>query len=76
MILFMHVHPLIDRIRKDLCQIQLAYAIGVAEPVSVLVDTFDTGKYSDEEILSVVKNKDFSHKEISLLYQEIVINEE
>ena len=33
-------------------------------------------KYSDEEILSVVKNKDFSHTDISLLYQEIVINEE
>jgi hypothetical protein len=33
-------------------------------------------KYSDEEILSVVKNKDFSHSDISLLYQEIVISGE
>src|SRR5699024_1514113 len=30
------------------CQIELAYAIGVAKPVSVLVDTFGTGKVSDE----------------------------
>jgi S-adenosylmethionine synthetase len=32
------------------CEIQIAYAIGVAEPVSVWVDTFGTGKASDEEI--------------------------
>lgn len=32
------------------CEVQLAYAIGVAEPVSVLVDTFGTGTISDEEI--------------------------
>ena len=32
------------------CEIQLAYAIGVAKPVSVLIDTFGTGKYSDEQI--------------------------
>ena len=31
------------------CEVQLAYAIGVAEPVSVLVDTFGTGTVSDEE---------------------------
>ncbi len=34
----------------DKCEIQLSYAIGVAEPVSVLVDTFGTGKVSDYEI--------------------------
>ena len=34
----------------DCCEIQLAYAIGVAEPVSVKVDTFGTGKISDEDI--------------------------
>ncbi len=34
----------------DRCGIQVAYAIGVADPVSVLVDTFGTGKLSDEEI--------------------------
>ena len=36
------------------CEIELAYAIGVAKPVSVLVDTFGTGKYSDEKISEVV----------------------
>ncbi len=39
----------------DKCEIQLAYAIGVAKPVSVMVDTFGTGKYSDEEIVNAVK---------------------
>ncbi len=34
----------------DRCEVQLAYAIGVAEPVSVLVETFGTGKVSDEKI--------------------------
>lgn len=37
------------------CEIQLAYAIGVAEPVSVLVDTFGTGTISDEEIAEKAK---------------------
>lgn len=37
------------------CEVQLAYAIGVAHPVSVMVDTFGTGKYPDETILSAVK---------------------
>ena len=32
------------------CMVQLAYAIGVAEPVSVLIDTFDTGVIDDEKI--------------------------
>ncbi|MEE0877745.1 MAG: DUF5718 family protein, partial [Treponemataceae bacterium] len=39
-----------------------------------VVVLYPTEKYSDEEILSVVKNKDFSHSDISLLYQEIVID--
>ena len=34
----------------DRCEIQLAYAIGVAETVSIFVDTFGTGRISDEEI--------------------------
>lgn len=43
----------------DKCEIQLAYAIGVAKPVSVLVDTFGTGKISDEKIAELVdKNFD------------------
>ena len=36
------------------CEIQVAYAIGVARPVSILVDTFGTGKYSDEKIAEAV----------------------
>ena len=36
------------------CEIQLAYAIGVANPVSVMVDTFGTGKYTDEKISMAV----------------------
>ncbi len=36
------------------CEIQLAYAIGVSTPVSVLIDTFGTGKISDEEISKLV----------------------
>jgi S-adenosylmethionine synthetase len=38
----------------DKCEIQLAYAIGVAKPVSVMVDTFGTGKYSEDEITEAV----------------------
>ena len=37
------------------CQIQLAYAIGVAKPVSVLVNTFGTGKLSDERLATIVQ---------------------
>ena len=37
------------------CEIQLAYAIGVAKPVSVMVETFGTGKVSDEKIAEAVK---------------------
>ena len=37
------------------CQIELAYAIGVAEPVSVLVETFGTGKVSDEQLAQLVR---------------------
>ena len=36
------------------CQIQLAYAIGVAEPVSVLVDTFGTGVLPDDKLAEIV----------------------
>jgi len=39
----------------DKCEIQLAYAIGVAKPVSILVDTFGTGKLADEEIAELVE---------------------
>ena len=38
----------------DKCEIQLAYAIGVAKPVSVMVDTFGTGKVSDSDIAKAI----------------------
>ena len=43
----------------DKCEIQLAYAIGVAHPVSVLVETFGTGKISEDKIAELVR-KNFS----------------
>jgi len=39
----------------DRCEVQLAYAIGVAQPVSVLVDTFGTGKVSEERLEQLVR---------------------
>ncbi len=43
------------------CEIELAYAIGVAEPISIFVDTFGTGKLSDDEISAIVsENFDLS----------------
>ncbi|KKR20145.1 MAG: Methionine adenosyltransferase [Parcubacteria group bacterium GW2011_GWE2_39_37] len=49
----------------DRCQIQVAYAIGVAKPVGLYVDTFGTGKISEEKILELInKHFDFSPKEI------------
>ncbi len=39
----------------DRCEVQLAYAIGVAEPVSVLVDTFGTGKIDEEKLEDLVR---------------------
>ena len=39
----------------DKCEIQLSYAIGVAEPTSVMVDTFGTGKLSDTKLVEIVR---------------------
>ena len=39
----------------DLCQIQVAYAIGVAEPVSIFVDTFGTGKVNDDVLEKIIR---------------------
>ena len=50
----------------DRCQIQLAYAIGVAEPVSILVDTFGTGKADDEAIAKAVR-KVFDFRPASII---------
>ena len=38
----------------DKCEVQLAYAIGVAKPVSVMVDTFGTGKLSDDKLSEII----------------------
>lgn len=38
------------------CELQLSYAIGVAKPLSIYVDTFGTGKFSDEELIKIVKD--------------------
>ena len=50
----------------DRCQIQLAYAIGVAEPVSVLVDTFGTGKLDDGKLAEIV-NKVFDFRPAAII---------
>ncbi len=39
----------------DRCEIQISYAIGVAEPISIYVDTFDTGKISNHEIIKLIR---------------------
>ena len=48
------------------CEVQLAYAIGVARPVSVMVDTFGTGKFSDEKISEIV-NKVFDLRPAAII---------
>ena len=40
----------------DKCEIQLSYAIGVAQPTSVMVDTFGTGKLSDDELVTIIRS--------------------
>ena len=50
----------------DKCEIQLAYAIGVAKPVSIMVDTFGTGKLADEEIADIV-NKHFDLRPAAII---------
>ncbi len=39
----------------DKCEIQLSYAIGVAQPTSIMVDTFGTGKLSEEKLVEIVR---------------------
>lgn len=50
----------------DKCEVGLAYAIGVARPVSIYVDTFGTGKKSDEEIQQLV-NKHFDLRPAAII---------
>ncbi len=52
----------------DECGVQIAYAIGVAQPVSVFVDTFGTGKLPDMEILELVK-KNFDMRPKAIIDQ-------
>ena len=39
----------------DKCEIQLSYAIGVAHPTSIMVDTFETGKVSDQKLVEIIR---------------------
>lgn len=41
----------------DRCEIQLSYAIGVAEPTSIMIDTFGTGKLPSDKLVEIVKNE-------------------
>lgn len=50
----------------DKCEIQLAYAIGVAKPVSVMIDTFGTGKVSNEKLAEMV-NKVFDLRPAAII---------
>ena len=52
----------------DKCEIELAYAIGVAEPVSIMVDTFGTGKISDNKISELV-SKNFDLRPAAIINQ-------
>ncbi|MAF99128.1 MAG: methionine adenosyltransferase [Nanoarchaeota archaeon] len=55
----------------DKCELQVAYAIGVADPVSILVDTFGTGKVDDSKIIDVVK-KCFDFRPKAIIEQLIL----
>ena len=50
------------------CEVELGYAIGVAEPVSVMVDTFGTGKISDDDIAELIK-KNFDLRPAAIIKQ-------
>jgi len=50
------------------CEVQVAYAIGVAEPVSLMINTFETGKIPDEDIENIVR-KNFDIRPASIISQ-------
>lgn len=52
----------------DRCEIQVAYAIGVANPVSIMVNTFDTGKIPEEDIENIVR-KNFDMRPSAIISQ-------
>ncbi len=57
---------------SDVCQIQIAYAIGVSKPVSVKINTFGTGKLSDEKIAEIVL-KEFDLRPMAII-QKLNLN--
>lgn len=50
------------------CEIELAYAIGVAQPVSIMVDTFGTGSISDDDIMCLIE-KNFDLRPVAIIKQ-------
>ena len=50
----------------DRCEVQLAYAIGVAEPVSLYVNTFGTGKIPDDDVMRIV-NEEFDTRPAAII---------
>ena len=52
----------------DLCEVQLAYAIGMAEPVSISVETYGTGKFSYNQIIEII-NKVFDLRPAAIIEQ-------
>ena len=52
----------------DQCEIQISYAIGVAKPISVLVNTYETGKLPDSKILEII-NKHFDMRPKAIIDQ-------
>jgi S-adenosylmethionine synthetase len=50
----------------DRCEVQLAYAIGVAEPVSIMVETFGTGKHTDDHLMKAIRRV-FSFKPAAMI---------
>jgi len=52
----------------DKCEVELAFAIGVAKPVSVMVETFGTGKISDDEIMKLI-DKNFDLRPVAIINQ-------
>lgn len=50
----------------DKCEVQIAYAIGISHPVSVMVDTFGTGKLSDDELAEIV-NRHFDLRPAAII---------
>ena len=50
----------------DKCEIQLSYAIGVAHPTSIMVDTFGTGKLSDDRLVEIIR-EDFDRRPAGII---------